>query len=114
MKIENNCISKKEVLDINDRQVVIIDVRGKEEYESQHIANAKHVPLDQLNNVLVFPGIFKGAFEANATKITDDMKIAAAEALAALVEKPTKEKIIPSPFDEGVADAVAQAVVSKS
>ena len=52
MEIENNCISKKEVLEINDRQVVIIDVRSKEEYESQHISNAKHIPLDQLNNVL--------------------------------------------------------------
>jgi len=69
---------------------------------------------NQLNNVLVFPGIFKGAFEANATKITDDMKIAASEALAALVSNPTPEKIIPSPFDEGVADAVAQAVIAKN
>ena len=65
---------------------------------------------NQLNNVLVFPGIFKGAFAAGAIQITNDMKLAAARALAALVKNPTPEKIIPSPFDEGVADAVAGAI----
>jgi len=64
---------------------------------------------NQINNVLAFPGIFKGALAIRA-KITDKMKLAAAEALANLVKKPTAEKIIPSPFDKGVADAVAKAV----
>jgi malate dehydrogenase (oxaloacetate-decarboxylating) len=65
---------------------------------------------NQLNNVLAFPGVFKGAFQADARVITDDMKIAAAHALADLVATPTPEKIIPSPFDDDVADAVAKAV----
>ncbi len=68
---------------------------------------------NQINNVLVFPGIFKGALQKNISQITDAMKIRAAEALAALVKNPTAEKIIPGVFDEGVADAVAQAVVGE-
>jgi malate dehydrogenase (oxaloacetate-decarboxylating) len=68
---------------------------------------------NQLNNVLVFPGIFKGALECGARDITEDMKIAAAEGLAALVGKPSSDRIIPSPFDNGVADAVAKAVIDE-
>lgn len=68
---------------------------------------------NQLNNVLVFPGIFKGALQARARDITDEMKIAAAKALANLVkEEDLKEDyIIPSPFEDGVSDAVANAVI---
>jgi len=65
---------------------------------------------NQINNVLVFPGIFKGALEAGVSKITDDMKIEAAKALANLVKKPTVDKIIPMAFDAGVCDAVANSV----
>jgi malate dehydrogenase (oxaloacetate-decarboxylating) len=67
---------------------------------------------NQINNVLVFPGIFKGAFEFNITKITDELKICVAVALAGMVKNPTPEKIIPSPFDSGVADFVSKAVGS--
>jgi len=66
---------------------------------------------NQVNNVLAYPGIFKGAIKSRATAITDEMKIAAALALAKLVKKPRAEKIIPDPFDKGVADAVAMAVI---
>ncbi|MBF0913807.1 NAD-dependent malic enzyme [Candidatus Gracilibacteria bacterium] len=65
---------------------------------------------NQLNNVLVFPGIFKGALKNRVTKITEQMKLDAAEALAAYVKNPTPEKIIPSPFDEGVVDAIANVI----
>lgn len=65
---------------------------------------------NQINNVLAFPGVFKGVFDAGATNVTMTMKRAAAEALAALVKHPTKDNIIPGPFDAGVADAVAAAV----
>ena len=64
---------------------------------------------NQLNNVLVFPGIFKGAMKMR-TQITKEMKIAAAQALAELVENPTEDKIIPSPFDKGVSEAVSNAI----
>ncbi|MEK6900393.1 MAG: NADP-dependent malic enzyme [Nanoarchaeota archaeon] len=65
---------------------------------------------NQVNNVLAFPGIFRGALDVKAAQITDEMKMAAAHALADLVKKPSKDKIIPDPFDPGVADAVAGAV----
>lgn len=65
---------------------------------------------NQLNNVLVFPGIFKWALQNGVTKITDEMKIKAAEWLAAFVENPTPEKIIPSPFEDWIADAIARVV----
>lgn len=65
---------------------------------------------NQINNVLGFPGIFRGALDNGVTKITDQHKIAAAEALAGLVENPTPEKIIPGPFDDGVVAAVANSI----
>ena len=65
---------------------------------------------NQINNVLAFPGIFRGALDAGATQITEAMKLAAARAIADLVPDPTPEEIVPSVFREGVADAVAAAV----
>lgn len=65
---------------------------------------------NQINNVLVFPGIFKGCFEARARKITMKMKLAAAEALANFVAQPTPDKIIPGPFEKGIAEVIAEAV----
>ncbi len=74
------------------------------------IATGRSDYSNQINNVLVFPGIFRGALDGNKKQITDKMKITAAEALAALVQPPTKDKIVPGPFDPGVMDAVADAV----
>ncbi len=67
---------------------------------------------NQINNVLVFPGIFKGALSVRAKAITEDMKLAAAKAIAALVteDKLSVDYIIPSALDKSVADAVAKAV----
>ncbi|GAA2256260.1 MULTISPECIES: NAD(P)-dependent malic enzyme [Kitasatospora] len=66
---------------------------------------------NQINNVLAFPGIFAGALQVRARRITEGMKLAAAEALAAVVaDELTPQKVIPSPFDERVAPAVAKAV----
>ena len=67
---------------------------------------------NQINNVLVFPGLFKGALRAKSKKITEEMKIAAAEGLASLIkdEELRKDYIIPDPFDKRVAEAVAIAV----
>lgn len=65
---------------------------------------------NQVNNALAFPGIFRGALDNNVQKITDAHKIAAAEALAALVERPNADEIIPSAFDERVATAVAAVI----
>ena len=67
---------------------------------------------NQINNVLAFPGIFRGAFDAHATKITQEMKLSAAQAIASLVgdDELDENYVIPSPFDKRVAKAVAQAV----
>lgn len=67
---------------------------------------------NQINNVIVFPGIFKGALEGRAPAITDDMKLAAAKALASLVSDDdlAEDNIMPEAFDPRAADVVAQAV----
>lgn len=65
---------------------------------------------NQINNVLAFPGIFKGALSVRASDITEGMKRAASRAIAACIAQPDEEHIIPRPFDEGVADVVAAAV----
>ena len=65
---------------------------------------------NQVNNAIAFPGIFRGALDHGVKKITDDHKIAAAEALASLVDNPTPEEVIPSPFDDRVVPAVAQVI----
>ena len=67
---------------------------------------------NQINNVLAFPGIFRGALDVRASDINDEMKIAAAEAIASLItaEELTEEYIIPKPFDPRVAELVAERV----
>ena len=67
---------------------------------------------NQINNVLAFPGIFRGTFDVRASDINDEMKIAAAEALAGLIleEELSADYIIPEAFDERVGPAVARAV----
>ena len=67
---------------------------------------------NQVNNVLIFPGIFRGALEGRATAITEEMKLAAANAIAALVDDSelSDENILPAAFDPRVADAVSKAV----
>lgn len=69
---------------------------------------------NQVNNVVAFPGIFKGALEGRATQITEEMKLAAAVALAGLVpaDKLSEDNILPEAFDPQVADVVANAVKS--
>jgi malate dehydrogenase (oxaloacetate-decarboxylating)(NADP+) len=65
---------------------------------------------NQINNVLAFPGVFRGALDADATVITDTMKIAAAFALADYVLEPTPERILPDPLDKAVAYRIGEAV----
>lgn len=69
---------------------------------------------NQINNVLAFPGIFRGALDSCAPQITEAMKVAAARAIADLVESPTVDEIVPSVFAEGVAEAVSHAVMGRS
>ena len=65
---------------------------------------------NQVNNSLAFPGIFRGALDHGVKKITDQHKLAAAEALANLVENPTIDKVVPTAFDEGAVEAIANVI----
>ena len=69
---------------------------------------------NQVNNVVAFPGIFKGALEGRATQITEEMKLAAAKAIASLVpdEELNEDNIMPEAFNPKVSELVAQAVKS--
>lgn len=69
---------------------------------------------NQVNNVLAFPGIFRGVLDAGAVQITEHMKIVAAQALAASVDSPTPERVIPDPLDKSVARLVAAAVAAEA
>jgi len=76
------------------------------------VASGRSDYPNQVNNVLAFPGVFRGTFDVRASDINEEMKMAAAQALSALVsdEELNEEYIIPKPFDPRVADAVAKAV----
>lgn len=64
---------------------------------------------NQINNVLVFPGMFKGAIETSTNFVSDEIKLRAAKSLAAVVEAPTQDYIIPTVFNKAVVDAIAAA-----
>jgi len=66
---------------------------------------------NQINNATAFPGIFRGALDNHVRQITDGHKIAAAEAIAGLVEKPSADEIIPSVFDKRLVPAIAKVIV---
>jgi malate dehydrogenase (oxaloacetate-decarboxylating) len=76
------------------------------------VATGRSDHPNQINNALAFPGIFRGALDSGAPQVTEPMKLAAAHAIADLVPEPTREEIVPSVFHEGVADAVAAAVMA--
>jgi malate dehydrogenase (oxaloacetate-decarboxylating) len=74
------------------------------------VATGRSDFANQVNNLLVFPGLFRGVLDAGIKKITVEMKLAAARALAAYVVEPTVDCIIPNPLDKKVALVVAEAV----
>lgn len=74
------------------------------------IATGRSDFANQINNSLAFPGIFRGALDNGIKKITDQHKLAAAEAIAELVENPSASEIIPSPFDKRVVKTVANVI----
>ena len=92
-----------------------IDPAKAREAGAKVVATGRSDFPNQINNVLAFPGIFRGALDAHAEEITDEMKLAAAKSLANLVspEKLSADYVIPGAFEEGVADEVAKAVKEK-
>lgn len=116
---KGNVLTKSMVESMNDDSIIFAmanptpEIEPKLAYEAgaKIVATGRSDHPNQLNNVLVFPGIFKGAFEVRANKITDDMKISAAIGLAKAVDNLTVDKIIPNPFDNGVSEIVAKSVI---
>lgn len=115
-----NKVSKEMVKSMRRDPIVLAMANPDPEitYEDAKEAGARVVGTgrsdypNQVNNVLAFPGLFKGALSVHASKITEKMKVAAAEAIASLIpdEKISEDYVIPSAFDLGVADVVAEAV----
>jgi malate dehydrogenase (oxaloacetate-decarboxylating) len=115
-----NCVTADMVKSMADNPIVFAMANPNPEIlpDEAKLGGAKIIGTgrsdypNQINNVLAFPGIFKGALMANATDITENMKIAAANAIADFVkaEDLNENHILPLPFEEGVADAVAKAV----
>lgn len=113
-----NILTKKMVEGMNEQPIIMalanpepeIAVELAIEAGAAIVATGRSDYPNQINNVLGFPGIFRGALDVHAKDINDQMKIAAAYAIAELVEEPHSECIIPSPFDPRVVPAVAQAV----
>lgn len=115
-----NKVSKEMVKSMRRDPIVLAMANPDPEitYEDAKEAGARVVGTgrsdypNQVNNVLAFPGLFKGALSVHSTKITEKMKVAAAEAIASLIpdEKISEDYVIPSAFDLGVADVVAEAV----
>jgi malate dehydrogenase (oxaloacetate-decarboxylating) len=66
---------------------------------------------NQVNNAVAFPGIFRGALDNRVRDITDSHKIAAAEAIATLIDNPTADNIIPSVMDDRLVPAIAKVII---
>ena len=89
-----------------------IDPKVAKEAGARVVGTGRSDYPNQINNVLAFPGIFRGALDVRATDINEEMKLAAARALAEIIpeEELSADYIIPKPFDPRVAPAVARAV----
>ncbi|MCH8566309.1 NADP-dependent malic enzyme [Nesterenkonia sp. LB17] len=117
--VSSSRVPEEELARMNDRAIVFAlsnpDPEVMPEVAKRHaavVATGRSDYPNQINNVLAFPGIFRGALDAGARRITQEMKIAAATALADLVgDELTPEHIVPSPLDARVAPAVARAVM---
>ncbi len=74
------------------------------------VATGRSDFANQLNNALVYPGLFRGMLDKKVNKVTDAVKLRAAHALASFIKKPTAERIVPSIFDKGLHQAIAKSV----
>ena len=113
-----NVLSKDMVRQMNEKAIIFALANPEPEIKPEDaleagafiVATGRSDYPNQVNNALVFPGIFKGALKKGVQKIDTAIKIRAAEALAKIVDQPSKEKIIPDLFDKRVVEAVANAV----
>lgn len=115
---KGNVLTKEMVESMNKDPIIFalanpqpeIDPEDAKSAGAKIIATGRSDYPNQVNNVLAFPGLFRGALDAGAPRITEDMKLRAAQAIAKYVENPTVEKILPSPLDKNVANVVAEEV----
>jgi len=114
----SNIVSAKMIKSMNKDSIVFALANPTPEImpDKAKIGGAKVIATgrsdfpNQINNVLVFPGIFRGALDSGIKKITTKMKLAAAKALANMVKKPNQNKIIPSVFEKGLSSRIAEAI----
>ncbi|HAT4365419.1 TPA: NADP-dependent malic enzyme [Clostridium perfringens] len=116
---EGNLVTKEMVESMDDDPIIFALANPTPEikHEIAKEAGARVIATggpsypNQINNILVFPGLFKGLLEAKATDVTYDVMIAVSKKLASLVENPTAEKIIPGVFDGDIVKSVSETVV---
>ena len=119
-----NLVSEEMVASMNEKPIILAMANPTPEIMPDKALNAGAYIVgtgrsdfpNQINNVLVFPGIFKGALKVRATDITESMKLTAARAIASVItdEELNPEYIIPDPFDPRVADVVSNAVAEEA
>lgn len=113
-----NLLSTEDILHMNKDPIIIAMANPVPEIMPDEAKSAGAAVVgtgrsdfpNQVNNVLAFPGVFRGALDAKATRITPAMKIAAAYALAESVENPGPDNILPNPLDKTVSSKIAEAV----
>ena len=113
-----DCVTEDMIKSMNENSIVMAMANPDPEIlpDLAKAAGAKVIATgrsdfpNQVNNVLGFPGIFKGALEAKATRITEPMKLAAAEALASIIQNPTPDEILPYATNKDVVPVIAKAV----
>jgi len=112
------CMGAQDIARMNKKAIVFalanpipeITPEKAKKGEAAVIATGRSDYPNQINNALVFPGLFRGALDRGVRDITDDMKVKAAKKLAGMVKKPTASRIIPDLFDKRVVKAVASAI----
>ncbi len=119
-----NLVSEEMVASMNEKPIILAMANPTPEIMPDKALNAGAYIVgtgrsdfpNQINNVLVFPGIFKGALKVRATDITESMKLTAAKAIASVItdEELNPEYIIPDPFDPRVANVVSEAVAEEA
>lgn len=115
---KGNLLTEKDIQNMNNNAIIFAMANPTPEIMpdlakkggAMVVATGRSDFNNQINNVLAFPGIFRGALDNKVRRITNKMLIKASVNLSKLVKKPTTEKIIPSPFDKGVLKAVSSAI----
>jgi len=115
---KGNIVSEEMVKSMNERPIIFAMANPTPEIMPDLAKNAGVFIMatgrsdfpNQVNNVLAFPGIFRGALDNNVSQITDEMKIKAAKALATHVANPSVDQILPNPLDKKVASVIAEVI----